>query len=239
MAKDFSVNVKQDFYRNQLLAGIETLGFSKRECAGKFTLNNQEIDKLLAYHQLLIKWNKVYNLTAVRDAGKMLSRHLLDSLSIAEFLQGNSFIDVGTGAGLPGLVLAIVFPDKHFTLLDSNGKKTRFLFQVKVELQLENVEVVHSRVEDYQPDTKFFGVISRAFSTLVEIISGSDHLLADNGYFYAMKGVYPKDELDQMKQLSVFGKHYKVSACHPLSIPDELGQRHLVVLDRVPDVASI
>lgn len=225
-------DVNRDLYRNQLLAGIEALNVSKKKSLEEFALSHDAIDQLLTYHQLLIKWNKVYNLTAIRDAEKMLSRHLLDSLSIAEFIQGESFIDVGTGAGLPGLVLAIVFPDKNFTLLDSNGKKTRFLFQVKVELQLENVHVVHSRVEAYQPQQKFSGVISRAFATLTDMVLGSEHLLVDEGCFYAMKGVYPKDELDQLKQLSVSGKHYKVKACHPLAIPDEPGQRHLVLLDQ-------
>lgn len=229
----------QNTYRDQLLLGIEKLDIPNNVFPQEIALNSEVVDKLLAYHQLLIKWNKVYNLTAIRDAGKMLSRHLVDSLSIAEFLQGNKFVDVGTGAGLPGMVLAIVFPDKNFTLLDSNGKKSRFLFQVKVELQLDNVEVVHSRVGDYQPQQKFSGVISRAFATLSDMVSGSEHLLANDGHFYAMKGVYPKDELDQLKQLSVSGKHYKVSACHPLVIPDERGERHLVLLEPLPDATSL
>ncbi len=191
---------------------------------------NEKIDGLLAYHQLLIKWNKAYNLTSVRDPLQMVSRHLLDSLVIAPYLQGQRFIDVGTGAGLPGIVLAILFPDRQFDLLDSNGKKTRFLFQVKTELALDNVTVLHCRVEQHNPELSYDGVLSRAFATLVDMVTGSEQLLSEQGHFYAMKGIYPESEIEALKKLSVSGKNYKVDACHSLQVPDEPGLRHLVMM---------
>lgn len=184
----------------------------------------EQVEKLLAYHQLMIKWNKAYNLTAIRDPEQMIQRHLLDSLSITPHIQGERFIDVGTGGGLPGIVMAIIFPEREWHLLDSNGKKTRFLFQVKTELALDNVTVHHCRVEQLQPTQKYDGVLSRAFATLLDMVNGSHQLLNDNGRFYAMKGVYPTQELSELP------KTYKVEACHPLTVPDEEGQRHLVVM---------
>ena len=213
----------QKNFKKLLLDGCKTLSLDET------LLSAQAIEKLLAYHQLLIKWNKAYNLTAVRDPQAMIGRHLLDSLSIMPFLQGERWIDVGSGAGLPGVVLAIIFPQKNLHLLDSNGKKTRFLFQVKTELQLHNVTVHHQRVEQHQPQALYDGVLSRAFATLADMIEGSYPLLAEGGHFYAMKGVYPDDEL---KQLSANPKTIKVKDCHPLHIPGEPGQRHLVVMTK-------
>lgn len=208
-------------FRNILEAGIKKLSLA---------LSDQKIESLLAYHQLLIKWNKAYNLTAVRDPATMISRHLLDSLTIVPFLTGQRFIDVGAGAGLPGIVLAIVFPEYEFDLLDSNGKKTRFLFQVKTELGLENVNIHHCRVEQHQTAPLYDGVISRAFATLVDMVNGSKQLIGENGFFYAMKGVYPENELSQLATLS---DHYQLEACHSLKVPGDSGQRHLVVLSKV------
>ena len=190
-------------------------------------LSDEKIDLLLSYLLLLIKWNKAYNLTAVRDPSAMIKKHLLDSLTVCEFLEGERFLDVGAGAGLPGIVLAIVFPDRRFDLLDSNGKKTRFLFQVKTELGLSNISVHHTRVEQLQTSRGYDGILSRAFATLFDMVKGSEHLLANTGSFYAMKGVYPEDEL---KELSVKKKHYNVLACHPLSVPGEPGARHLMII---------
>ncbi len=207
-------------YRQQLLAGIEQLSLS---------ITDEGVDKLLGYHQLLVKWNKAYNLTAVRNPSEMIARHLLDSLSIASYLEGKRFIDVGAGAGLPGIVLAIVLADKTFDALDSNGKKTRFLFQVKTELGLENVKVHHSRVEDYQPEQLYDGILSRAFATLADMVTGSEQLLMPSGYFYAMKGVYPEEEL---KQLSRLPKNYTVSECHTLTVPGSEGERHLLLIGK-------
>ena len=183
---------------------------------------------LLEYLQLLGRWNQAYNLSAVREPRQMLDRHLLDSLSVMPFIDTNRIIDVGSGGGLPGIPLAIVYPHKQFTLLDSNGKKTRFLFQVKTQLQLDNVEVVQSRVEQFQPDPLFDAVISRAFASLEDMTGCCRHLLRPGGRFYAMKGQFPEDELSKLQ------KHYKVAAIHPLEIPREIGQRHLLVLTGDP-----
>ena len=123
-------------------------------------LSVQQHEQLLAYLALLIKWNKAYNLTAVRDPNEMVSRHLLDSLSVVPFVAeaGDNWLDVGSGGGMPGIPLAILFPERQFTLLDSNGKKTRFLTQVKLELKLANLQVIHSRVEEFTPAVPFSGI---------------------------------------------------------------------------------
>lgn len=184
---------------------------------------------LLAYLQLFHKWNRAYNLSAVRAPEEMLHRHLLDSLSIVPHLQpGSRWLDVGSGGGLPGVPLAIVFPDTRITLLDSNGKKARFLFQVKTELELNNIDVVQSRVEAFTPTEKFDGIFSRAFATIGKFIEGCQHLLAADGRFYAMKGQYPDAELSALE------KAYNVEACFPLVVPGEQAARHLVVINKSP-----
>lgn len=205
-------------YRGILEEGIAGIGL---------TVSAEKIDMLLAYHELLIKWNKAYNLTAVRNPREMISRHLLDSLTIAPYLQGSHFIDVGAGAGLPGIVLAIVYPEKKFDLLDSNGKKTRFLFQAKTELNLDNVEIHHCRVEQHTTQQGYDGVLSRAFATLADMVSGSKQLLKKGGRFFAMKGVYPESEL---KELSALEKNYTVEDCHSIRVPGDTGERHLIVI---------
>lgn len=207
-------------HRTLLLDGAAQLGVS---------LSEIQVDKLLEYLALLAKWNKTYNLSAIRDSVQMVGRHLLDSLSVVPCVQacaGERIIDVGTGGGLPGIVLAIVFPERHLTLLDSNGKKTRFLFQVKTQLQLDNVQIENRRVEEYQPDLRYSAVISRAFASLQDMTDGCEHLLTDGGLFLAMKGVYPTDELSGLE------KRYKVSDSHQLQVPGEEGERHLLVLSR-------
>lgn len=190
----------------------------------QLSLPAEKIDLLLAYHQLLQKWNKAYNLTAVRNPQAMISRHLLDSLSVASFVEGKRFLDVGTGAGLPGVVLAILFPDRTFDLLDSNGKKTRFLFQVKTELKLSNINIYQLRVEQHQVERPYDGIFSRAFATLQDMLAACRHLLSQSGRYYAMKGIYPDQEL------SAIEKDYIVEACHLLNVPGVDGQRHLVVI---------
>jgi 16S rRNA (guanine527-N7)-methyltransferase len=179
---------------------------------------------LLGYLELLRKWNSAYNLTAVRDPAQMITRHLLDSLAMSSYLRGENVIDVGTGAGLPGIPLAILYPQRNFSLLDSNGKKTRFLFQVKTALRLDNMQVHHGRVESFRPSEPFDAVTSRAFASLADMVAGCSHLLADNGRFFAMKGIYPEQELAALDSVC------EVIAVHPLAVPGLSEQRHLVEL---------
>ncbi|MGE4408211.1 16S rRNA (guanine(527)-N(7))-methyltransferase RsmG [Pseudomonas sp.] len=185
-------------------------------------------EQLLAYLALLIKWNKAYNLTAVRDPDEMVSRHLLDSLSVVPFVAeaGQRWLDVGSGGGMPGVPLAIMFPEHGFTLLDSNGKKTRFLTQVKLELGLANLEVIHNRVEQYHPDQPFDGITSRAFSALRDFADWTRHLGAADCRWLAMKGVQPDDELQALPD------DFRLDACHVLKVPGCQGQRHLLILRR-------
>jgi 16S rRNA (guanine527-N7)-methyltransferase len=178
--------------------------------------------KLMDYLELLAKWNKVHNLTAVREIKDMVTLHLLDSLSVLKFLNKESILDVGSGAGLPGIPLALARPDFKITVLDSSHKKAAFLRQAKAELGIENLEVVCKRVEEYQPERKFHTVISRAFSDLSEFVRLTSHLRAEGGFWMAMKGVHPYDELEQVKQMN--------TQVLPLKIPGTDAQRHLVLL---------
>lgn len=204
--------------RQRLLQGLDILGLE---------LSELQVSCLLDYLRLFAKWNSAYNLSAVRRIDDMVPRHLLDSLSLVPYLEdGRRWIDVGSGGGLPGIPLAIVFPDKQLTLLDSNGKKTRFLFQIKTELQLENLEVVQSRVEDFRPVQPFDAVFSRAFASLPEFLTGCAHLVTPTGRFYAMKGQYPEDELREVE------KPFNVEHCSSLRVPGETAARHLVVISR-------
>ena len=153
--------------------------------------------KLLDYLALLNKWNKVYNLTAIRDTHQMVSHHLLDSLSVLRHLWPGQWLDVGCGAGLPGVVLAIAQPDWHFTLLDSNSKKVSFVQQAIIELGLPNASVICARAEDWQPEEKFDGIISRAYTELGNFLRSTRHLMAEHGSWAAMKGS-PKQELERL-----------------------------------------
>lgn len=186
------------------------------------SLDDHQVARLLDYVALLHKWNRAYNLTAIEDPAAMVSLHLLDSLAIAPHLAGQRFIDVGTGPGLPGIPLAIALPDRHFTLLDSNGKRVRFLFQVRTALGLDNVREVQSRVQDFTVTPGFDGVISRAFSALDSMVTATTPLLAPGGRFYAMKGRFPE------KELSDLPKPYNVVHSHRLLIPGIEGERHLI-----------
>ena len=156
--------------------------------------------KLLQYLSLLNKWNKVYNLTAVRDPLEMVTLHLLDSLSILPYIKINAknLLDVGSGGGLPGIVLAICQPNLKVTTIDTVQKKAIFMRQVKGELGLVNLNVVHSRVENHQPTEKFDVIVSRAFSDLTLFINLTRHLIANNGQWFAMKGLMPDDELQAL-----------------------------------------
>ncbi|WP_043319862.1 16S rRNA (guanine(527)-N(7))-methyltransferase RsmG [Microbulbifer sp. HZ11] len=194
-------------------------------------LTDAQQDKLLAYLDLFARWNAAYNLSAVRDPAEMLERHIVDSLSVVN-LCGTSaedqspLIDVGSGGGLPGIPLAIIHPERPISLLDSNGKKSRFQFQVASQLKLANINVVNQRVEAYEPQNLYAGVVSRAFASLQDMVSGSEHLLAPGGRFYAMKGKIPEDEL------SALPKGIKVEQLHPLRVPGCDAERHLIVLQR-------
>ena len=188
-------------------------------------LSHEQQKQLLDYVALLTKWNKVYNLTSVREPAQMVSRHIIDSLSILPYIQGSSLLDVGTGGGLPGIPVAIAKPDCQVTLLDSNSKKTRFLQQVKAELGLDNVTVVHGRVE--QVSLPLFATITaRAFATIDDIIQLAGQHCEQGGQLVLMKGVYPSEELtfnaDQFRLLDVVS----------LNVPAAEGERHLVRLVR-------
>ncbi|PWC19754.1 16S rRNA (guanine(527)-N(7))-methyltransferase RsmG [Brenneria corticis] len=180
---------------------------------------------LIQYVEMLHKWNNAYNLTSVRDPRQMLVRHIMDSIVVEPYLQGERFIDVGTGPGLPGIPLAIVRPAAHFTLLDSLGKRVRFLRQVQYELQLENISPVQSRVEDFPAEPPFDGVISRAFASLQDMVQWCRHLPAKpSGRFYALKGVLPAEELTALPQ------GVELERVIRLSVPELEGERHLIVL---------
>ncbi|MEX6500601.1 16S rRNA (guanine(527)-N(7))-methyltransferase RsmG [Pseudomonas zhanjiangensis] len=204
----------------------EELALGAREL--DVSLSDEQQQRLLAYLALLIKWNKAYNLTAVRDPDEMVSRHLLDSLSVVPYVAeaGDSWLDVGSGGGMPGIPLAILFPGRRFTLLDSNGKKTRFLTQVKLELQLTNLEVIHSRVEAFTPPQPFAGICSRAFSSLADFANWTRHLGDGQTRWLAMKGVHPDDELQALPE------DFRLVATHVLKVPGCQGQRHLLILRR-------
>ena len=190
-------------------------------------ISDEQIDLLIQYVELLIKWNKAYNLTAVRDPNDMLIKHIMDSLLVGKHLKGQSFIDVGTGPGLPGIPLAILNPEKNFVLLDSLGKRITFLRQVVYQLKLENVQPLLSRVEKYQPETLFDGVLSRAFSSLNDMVTWCQHLIDyDKGCFYALKGQYPADEIEQLPE------NIKLIAGHQIVVPQLNGERHLIELKK-------
>ncbi|WP_230353211.1 16S rRNA (guanine(527)-N(7))-methyltransferase RsmG [Lelliottia sp. WAP21] len=188
------------------------------------SLTDHQKNQLVAYVDMLNKWNKAYNLTSVRDPNEMLVRHILDSIVVAPHLQGERFIDVGTGPGLPGIPLSIVRPESHFTLLDSLGKRVRFLRQVQHELKLENIEPVQSRVEDFPSEPPFDGVISRAFASLNDMVSWCKHLPGQNGRFYALKGLVPEDEIAQLPA------GFSVENITKLRVPQLEGERHLVII---------
>ncbi|HGA5937029.1 TPA: 16S rRNA (guanine(527)-N(7))-methyltransferase RsmG, partial [Salmonella enterica subsp. enterica serovar Typhimurium] len=177
------------------------------------SLTDHQKTLLVAYVYMLHKWNKAYNLTSVRDPNEMLVRHILDSIVVAPYLQGQRFIDVGTGPGLPGIPLAIVLPDAHFTLLDSLGKRVRFLRQVQHELKLENITPVQSRVEAYPSEPPFDGVISRAFASLNDMVSWCHHLPGEKGRFYALKGQLPGDEIASLPD------NFSVESVEKLRVP--------------------
>lgn len=153
----------------------------------ELNLTEQAVEQLMHYLALLQKWNKVYNLTAIRDPQEMLVKHVLDSLAVVPHITGQRLIDVGTGGGVPGIPLAICYPERQVDLLDSNSKKTRFLIQAKAELKLENSLVLYNRVEQYRPVELYDGVVSRAFASMEDMLRWTEHLLTSNGVWWAMK----------------------------------------------------
>jgi len=185
--------------------------------------------KLIHYIQLIARWNKAFNLTAVRDVGEMVSKHLLDSLAVQPFVEGKTVLDVGSGAGLPGIPFAITSPEKQFVLIDSNGKKTRFLMQAKIELKLDNVEVVNMRVEDYQPMKDghriYFDVITaRAYATTDDILMSTAHLQDETTHILVMQG-----KLDE----KISSDQYVLIGSHVLNVYGLDAERHLLEIKKI------
>ena len=199
----------------KLASGLEEMGLH---------LDAVTQSSLLNYVALMQKWNKVYNLTAVRDPQKMVTQHLLDSLAVLPHIVGRRVVDVGTGPGLPGIPLALANPALEITLLDSNHKKTSFLRQACLELGLNNTTVVCERVEAWRPEEKYDVVISRAFSDLAEFASLALHLCSDTGLMLAMKGIYPYEELTRLPATVA------LQGVEPLKVAGLDAERHLVLL---------
>jgi 16S rRNA (guanine527-N7)-methyltransferase len=202
--------------QTQLERGIAALGV---------TLPEGAVERLLDYQALLARWNATYNLTAVRDPSEMVSRHLIDSLAILPYVHGHTLADLGTGPGLPGIPLAIATPERQVLLVDSNGKKVRFLREAIRSLKLENVRAVQSRVEDVEG--QFDCITARAFASLQDMLAWGGHLLTKDGIWLAMKGKHPDEELPGVPA------GFEVRAIHTLDVPDVGGERHLVVLGRL------
>lgn len=200
----------------ELSAGVASLGLP---------ITEEQIEKMLAYLALLVKWNSVYNLTSIRDPQDMVKQHLLDSLSaVHAFTQAKNVLDVGSGGGLPGIILAIVFPSTSISMIDTVNKKTAFLTQVKAELKLKNVTVHTGRVELLKVENKFDVITSRAFSELNNFVNWSHHLLQERGRFLAMKGVSPEQEIERLPD------GWEVENIEPLHVPGLHVERHLVVI---------
>lgn len=194
----------------------------------EMTATPEQKQQLLDFVAMLAKWNKAYNLTSVREPEQMLIRHIMDSLAASKHLVGERFIDVGTGPGLPGIPLAIMNPDKTFVLLDSLGKRIRFQKQVQFELSIANISSVESRVEAYQPEEKFDGVLSRAFASIQDMLHWCHHLPKETGCFYALKGQLSDDEMAQLPE------GYSVTHVFELKVPRLDEQRHLLRVVKNP-----
>lgn len=205
--------------RQQLEHGLKQMGLY-------YSVEVQQ--KLVHYIQLIARWNKTFNLTAIRDVEEMVSKHLLDSLVVQPYLEGDLILDVGSGAGLPGIPFAITSPDKHFVLIDTNGKKTRFLTQAKIDLKLTNVEVVHERVQDYQPMKEghriYFDVITaRAYAATDDILSSTSHLQDENTSILVMQG-----KLDEQFN----SEQHRLVESHGLDVYGLDAERHLLEIKR-------
>ncbi len=197
----------------ELETGLHALGLKSSE---------RVLNLLLQYLRLLHKWNTKFNLSGVTDIESMVSRHLLDSLSLSRFLKGTRFVDIGSGAGLPGIPLAILNPQKQFVLIDSNGKKTRFLFEVKTTLDLTNISIENCRVEHYQSPQQIDMVMCRALSSLEDLVTKAQHLLSRGSVLLAMKGRYPEQEILSLPD------GFEITRVVKLEIPGNQSQRLLI-----------
>lgn len=190
-------------------------------------LTKEQQDKIINYLIMLSKWNSVYNLTAIRDPKEMMTHHVLDSLSaVPAFTEAQNVLDVGSGGGLPGMILAICYPDKKISMIDTVSKKTAFLNQAKAELGLNNVTVYSARVESLQVNQPFDVITSRAFSELNNFVNWSQHLLAEGGRFIAMKGVHPQGEMERLPE------GWEVKEVQPLTVPGLDAERHLIFIQK-------
>ncbi|MCP5267596.1 MAG: 16S rRNA (guanine(527)-N(7))-methyltransferase RsmG [Zoogloeaceae bacterium] len=204
--------------QEQLANGLQVLGID---------LSADVQETLLAYAVFLEKWNRTFSLTALRDPARAVSYHLLDSLAILPYVSAENLLDVGSGGGQPGILLAIARPQLAVTLLDSNSKKTAFLQQAAIELGLKNVQVITARVEEYRPAKPFAAITSRAFAELADFVRLTRHLLAPEGSWLAMKGQRPEAE---MAKLLAGESGISIAAVHELDVPGVDGERHLVVI---------
>ncbi len=202
--------------RDALESGLDEMGLD---------LGSSSVARLLQYLELLIRWNRRFNLTGTRAPQEIVTRHLLDSLSAGPYLRGGRVLDAGTGAGLPGLVLAIARPEVHFTLLDSSGKKTRFCIQAAAELGLGNVAVVRERLESYVPEQRFSCLVSRAFESAVELLKPAKRLLEPGGRILVMKGVFPQSELETLEAAGIKAR------VEPIAVPGLSATRHLLLVE--------
>ncbi|WP_416886840.1 16S rRNA (guanine(527)-N(7))-methyltransferase RsmG [Marinospirillum sp.] len=207
----------QDLLRQQLAQGMIDL---------QQEVSDQQLDQLISYLALLSKWNQAYNLTAVRDPQEMVVRHLLDSLSLLPYIQPKELLDVGSGAGLPSIPIAIMRPDLQVRSVDSNGKKVRFQVQVKAALKLDHFDVTQVRVEQHQPQAKSPQIVSRAFASLQDFIQWTEALATENARWLAMKGQWPEDEL------AALPAGFQLAESHLLQVPGESAQRHLLIIQR-------
>jgi 16S rRNA (guanine527-N7)-methyltransferase len=206
-----------DSTREELQRGISLLSL---HC------NEEMLSSLLGYIDLLKKWNSAYNLLGSNELPLLVSRHILDSLSVAPYMEGNLIADIGAGAGLPGIPLAILNPEKQFVLIDSNGKKTRFMFQAKIQLGLDNITIENCRLEHYQSIQQIDMVMCRAFSTLADALTMLQPIFSEQCKLLAMKGHYPEDEIARLPD------GFELSKSIKLNVPGSESQRHLIEVMR-------